>query len=63
MMLASKASLEDNHNFYQAMNSPEAYGWFEAMEKEFNTLVEMEAWDEVPQESAKGRPILQYTWS
>jgi hypothetical protein len=62
LMLAAKASSEDNPNWNQAMNGPYADEYWEAAKVEIQTLSEkMEAWDVVPIKD--GMNILGSTWA
>jgi hypothetical protein len=61
LILAMKANAEDNPNWQQAMNGPDKAGYWEACEKEINTLIEKEAWDEVDREEWMN--VLPSTWA
>jgi Reverse transcriptase (RNA-dependent DNA polymerase)/GAG-pre-integrase domain len=61
MALAAKASDEDNPNWNQAMNGPNKDGFWEACQKEIDTLEAMDTWDVVDRESWMN--ILPGTWA
>ena len=50
LILSVRANSLDTPNWFQAMNGPDADGYWEAMETEINTLVSLDAWEEVPLE-------------
>ena len=53
MALMIKVNADDNSTFQQAMRSPEADAWYNAVEKEFNSLVNLDAWEEVRRDRGK----------
>ena len=61
LILTVRANATDTPNWYQAMNGPDAEGYWEAMEQEISTLVSMDAWEEVPVN--KNYNILDSTWA
>ena len=64
LAFAAKANNEDTPNFHQAMNGPDAEGYYEAMEKEMEQLEEKNPWDEIPIETVpEGANILDSTWA
>jgi Reverse transcriptase (RNA-dependent DNA polymerase) len=62
LAFAAKANNEDTPNFYQAMNGPDAEGYIQAMDDEYNSL---DPWEEVPRSEAieKAANILPSTWA
>ncbi len=46
-VLATKANAEDNPQWHQAMNGPNADGYWDAMARENETLEQKEAWQVV----------------
>ena len=48
--LSAKSNSADAHNWNEAMNGPNAQGFWEACRKEVNTLESMHVWDEVKRE-------------
>ena len=63
VFLASKDNSEDRPTFIQAINSKEGDQWYEAMLNEWNKLIEVGAWEEVPKEEAEGHNVLGTTWA
>ena len=63
LALAARANDEDTPNYFEAMNSSDAEGFYEAMKKEIEQLKSMDAWEEVPCEEAEGKNILPSTWA
>ena len=63
LALAARANDEDTPNYFEAMNSSNAEGFYEAMKKEIEQLESMDAWEEVPREEAEGKNILPSTWA
>ena len=63
LAFASKANSEDLPNFHQAMNSPDAEGWLQAMDIEIEQLLEKDPWEIVSISSIKGKNILDSTWA
>ena len=63
LVMIAKANLEDSPTFQQAMSSPDADEWYKAMKKEYNSLIELDAWKEVSRESVNGANILDTIWS
>ena len=62
MILGSKANSEDTPSWEQAMNGPDADGYWKACEKEISTLVEdKDAWDVVARETWMN--VLPSTWA
>ena len=53
----------DTLNFHEALNGPDAEGFYQAMEIELETLESLKSWDIVPREAANGYNILQSTWT
>jgi hypothetical protein len=51
LALAAKANDADTPNWHEAMNGPNAEGYWEACEKELATLEDMNVWDVVNKES------------
>ena len=62
MALMIKANADDNSTFQQAMSSPEADAWYKAMEKEFDSLVNLDTWEEVRRDSVATN-VLDSTWA
>ena len=61
LILAVRANSLDTPNWHQAMSGPDADGYWEAMEQEINTLVSMDAWEEVPFSNEYN--VLDSTWA
>jgi hypothetical protein len=62
MILGSKANSEDTPTWEQAMNGPDADGYWKACEKEISTLTDdKDAWDFVARESWMN--VLPSTWA
>jgi hypothetical protein len=61
MALGSQANNEDNPTWEQAMNGPDAVGYWKAAQKEMDTLNSKEAWDVVDKEPWMN--ILPGTWA
>ncbi len=62
MILASKANSEDTPTWEQAMNGPDADGYWKACEKEISTLTDdKDTWDVVVRESWMN--VLPSTWA
>ena len=61
MALAAKANANDNPNWDQAMNGPNAKGYMKACKIELNTLEGKEAWDVIPRQPWMN--ILPRTWA
>ena len=62
MLLASKLNASDNPNYHQAVNGPDADGYLEAMDLEYNTLHDkMNAWSIIPR--TKDMHVLASTWA
>ena len=61
LALAAKAADEDTPNWAQAMNGPNKEGFWEACQKEYDTLTEMDTWDIVERESWMN--VLPGTWA
>ena len=61
LLLATRANMSDNPNWYQAMNGPDADGYWEAMELEINTLIDLAAWKEVRLDRSYN--VLDSTWA
>ena len=59
--LASKAAAEDNPNFGQAMNGPNAEGFWDASVKEISTLQKLNSWTQVKR--LQGMNVIQSTWA
>jgi hypothetical protein len=63
LAFAAKANNDDLPNFYQAMNGPDAEGYYEAMIQEIEQLEMKDPWDIVPiSEVPEGANILDSTW-
>ena len=62
---SARANSEDTPNYHQAMNSPDAEGFREAMEAEWSQLTEMEAWEIVPRDKAikMGKRVIDSVWA
>ena len=58
-----KANAKDNPTFQQAMSSPEADDWYQAMKIEFDSLINLDAWEEVKRCDVSGYNILDSTWA
>ena len=58
MALAAKANDADTPNWNQAMNGPNAQGFWEACRKELDTLEKMKVWDVVDREDCIKVPNL-----
>ncbi len=66
LAFVAKANSKDTPNFYQAMNSDDAEGYYHAMEQEFDLLdSKFQAWEIVPRSVAesRGKNILGTTWA
>ena len=61
LALALKANSADNPNWYQAMNGPLADGYWDAMEKELNTLKDKNSWKIVDRKPWMN--VLPSTWA
>ena len=61
MILAAKANAEDCPNWEEAMNGPFKEGYWEACEKELQTLQDMDAWDIVDRKGWMN--VLPSTWA
>jgi hypothetical protein len=61
LALAAKANDADTPNWHEAMNGPNAEGYWEACEKELATLEDMNVWDVVNKESWMN--VLPGTWA
>ena len=61
MALAAKANADDNPNWDQAMNGPNAKGNMKACKIELNTLEGKEAWDIIPRQPWMN--VLPGTWA
>jgi Reverse transcriptase (RNA-dependent DNA polymerase)./Integrase core domain. len=57
----SKASADDNPRFEQAMNGPNAEGFWEASAKEISTLQALNTWSQVKKESWMN--VISSTWA
>ncbi len=63
LAFAAKADSEDTMNYHQAMNSPDADGFYKAMEAELEQLESLGPWDIVRSEAeAIGANVLPLTW-
>ena len=59
----AKANAEDTPNYYQAMNGPDAEGFYKAMQDEMESLESMDPWEEIPITSVpNGKRVLDSTW-
>ena len=61
LLLAAKASSEDNPNWHQAMNGPFADQFHEATELEIQTLEKLGAWIKVKRTSTMN--VIKSTWA
>ena len=61
MALAAKANDADTPNWNEAMNGPNAEGFWKACEKELSTLKSMEVWDVVDRED--WMKVIPTTWA
>ncbi len=61
MILAAQANAADNPTWTEAMNGPEQAGYWEACNKEIDTLRDKDAWDEVLREEWMN--VLPSTWA
>jgi hypothetical protein len=61
LALTTKANSSDNPNWHQAVNGPQADGYWEAMETELKTLTGKESWIVV--ERKNGMNVLPSTWA
>jgi len=59
--LVNKAAAEDNPNFGQAMNGPNAESFWDASVKEISTLQKLNSWTQVKRQ--KGMNVIQSTWA
>jgi hypothetical protein len=63
LAFAARANNDDSPNFYQAMNGPDAEGYYEAMIQEIEQLETKDPWDVIPiSEVPEGANILDSTW-
>ncbi len=62
---SARANSEDTPNYHQAMKSPDAEGFKEAMEAEWNQLTDMNAWEIVPREKAvkMNKRVIDSVWT
>ncbi len=62
---AAKANSEDTMTYHKAMNSPDAEGFYNAMEAELEQLESLNPWDVVPRLEAEaiGANILPSKWA
>ena len=58
----AKANANDSPNYYQAMNGPDAEGFYRAMQEEMESLESMDPWEIVSISDVKGKNILDSTW-
>ena len=66
MFLSSMANASDNPRWEEAMNGPLREGYWEACEKEMNTLIEKECWELVDRNEIEHREdinLLPSTWA
>ena len=61
MALGAKANDPDTPNYHEAMNGPNAAGFWEAMRKEIQTLVDMNVWEVVDREPFMD--VIPVTWA
>ena len=61
LFLSVKANAEDNPRWHEAMNGPDAEGYWRAMEAKLCQLLEKDAWEVVPREQAD--KVLPSTWT
>jgi hypothetical protein len=59
-LLSTKANLEDNPSWNEAMNGPFSQGFRKACQVEFDTLVQKDCWEVVPR--PKNRSVVSSTW-
>jgi hypothetical protein len=63
LAFATKANNDDSPNLYQAMNGPDAEGYYDAMVQELKQLATKDPWEIVPiAEVPEGANILDLTW-
>lgn len=60
LTLSVKANAEDNPRWEEALNGPDAEGYWQAMEAELDALCKMNAWEVVPREQADR--VIPSTW-
>jgi hypothetical protein len=64
LAFAAKVNNEDTPNYHQAMNGPDAEGYYEAMQKEMDQLEEEDPWEVISiTEVPEGANILNSTWA
>jgi hypothetical protein len=63
LAFAAGANSDDTPNFHQAMNGPDAEGFYEAMQKEIEQLESMDAWEVVPRSQTHGKRLLDSIWA
>jgi len=59
--LVSQASAEDNPNFGQAMNGPNAEEFWDASAREISTIQKLRSWTQVKR--TQGMNVIQSTWA
>jgi len=59
--LVSQASAEDNPNFGQATNGPNAEGFWDASARDISTLQKLRSWTQVKR--TQGMNVIQSTWA
>ena len=61
---AKKASDPDYPSVRQALTGPNAELWWDAMDKELQSIIDMDSWEIVPRSSVpKGTKIIPGTWA
>jgi hypothetical protein len=64
LAFAAKANNNDTPNFHQAMNGPDAEGFYDAMVKEMEQLESLNPWDVIPMSDVpEGANVLDSTWA
>jgi hypothetical protein len=65
LAFAARANSDDTPNFHQAMNGPDAEGFYKAMEQEMEQLESLTPWDIVSRKEAdeRGIKVLPSTWA
>jgi hypothetical protein len=61
MVFATMANAADTPNYQQAMNGPDADGYWVAMEDEYNTLTDKDSWEIV--DRTPDMKVLGVTWA
>jgi Reverse transcriptase (RNA-dependent DNA polymerase) len=63
LAFAARANADDTPNINQALNGPDAEGFYDAMKQEMEQLESMGAWEVVPRSQASSKNILPTTWA